>query len=703
MMGAPVTRVNGRECPLFSHHGRCTDYPISARGDLNRWLISTLLALLITLAQLWVSNTSLGERFDFQGLDILFAARGKLPPPSDVLVVALDETSYEALGIPLNSVWPRSYHGKLLNLLHELGAKRVLFDVIFSSASTPEQDTAFADAMRRLPVVLGVDLKTTVDSGVAVVQQISPVGVLKSAAAGLGLVGYSEDQGFVRIFHRDASRAELDAVKSLGQAALDTYPHGLPGEYDLINFYGPRGTIPTLSVEKILSLDPEIDPDPNAALGGVLEKAKALLRTRIEGKTVYVGLAFKTEVGAAQKDSYRTPFQAGGGTFGVEIHATVAANLIDGNWVRRYSRGIEQGVLACLTLLVCTLIFRMRPDWAGVLVVSFVLAWCIACYLAFTAYLFLPGLFLCAVVLPSTYLASTLYYYITTRRSQLQTKRAFEFYLSPEMAEEVAKNPKSVALGGQGAYATAMFTDIEGFTGITESMSPEQVSEMLNAYFSEVMEVIFPLKGTLIKFIGDAVFALWGAPLKVNDHANKAVEAALAIQDEVEKFNGTKRFPPLKTRIGIHTGSMVVGNLGSLRRFDFTAIGGSVNLASRVEGANKFLGTKILLTEAVVKEMKNQIPTLLLGSMQVSGNKEPVDLYTVQRTPYPMDTREIWGKALREFRYRRWKSAADLFSSVGNTTPSLEVASRLYLNEIARYEATPPPEEWEGTIAFAGK
>jgi adenylate cyclase len=677
--------------------------PLPLRGPLNRWLISILLALLTTLAQLWVSNTSLGERFELQGLDILFNVRGKAPPPSDIVVVALDESSYEALGVPLNAIWPRRYHAKLLTLLHELGAKKVLFDVLFSSPSTHEQDKELAEAMRQLPVVLGVDVKTTVESGVAVVQQIIPVGTLKAAASGLGLVGYSEVQGFVRTFHRDVSRAGLESLKSLGEAALDQHPHALPGDSDLINFYGPRGTLSTLSVEDILSLDPEVDPDPDAAISGIAEKAKTLLRTRIAGKIVYVGLAFKTEFGASQKDSYRTPFQTGGGTFGVEIHATVAGNLIDGNWIRRYSAGIEQGVLSCLTLILCTLIFRMRPDWAGVLVVGFVLLWCLTCYLAFTAHLFLPGLFLCSVVLPSTYLASTLYYYITTRRSQLQTKRAFEFYLSPEMAEEVAKNPKSVALGGQGAYATAMFTDIEGFTGISESMSPEQVSEMLNAYFSEVMEVIFPLKGTLIKFIGDAVFALWGAPLKVNDHANKACEAALAIQDEVEKFNATKRFPPLKTRIGIHTGSMVVGNLGSLRRFDFTAIGGSINLASRVEGANKYLGTNILVTEAVVKEMKNQIPTLLLGSIQLSGNREAVDLYTVRREPYPTAIRENWEKALREFRYRRWKSAADLFLSVGNTTPDLEVATRLYLNEITRYEATPPPEEWEGVVVFTGK
>jgi adenylate cyclase len=410
-----------------------------------------------------------------------------------------------------------------------------------------------------------------------------------------------------------------------------------------------------------------------------------------------------TELGAAQKDSYRTPFEKLGGTFGVEIHATATSNIAYGTWLKKLSPTSEGITLLFLSIFLSTLTFRLRPDAAGALVVISIAVWIVVSYLAFTYNLLLPGITLFAGTLPPVYLASTLYYYYTTRKSQLQTKKAFEFYLSPEMAEEVAKNPAAIALGGKGEYATAVFTDIAGFTTITETMSPEQVSEMLNAYFSEVMDVIFPLKGTLIKFIGDAVFALWGAPLKVPDHALKACQAALAIQEEVEKFNNSNRFPALRTRIGVHTGSMVVGNLGSHRRFDFTAIGDSVNLASRVEGVNKYFGTTILITDTVNRELKGQLPTLLLGSIAVAGKNESISLFNLTRTPFPETVVKKWEKVLRDFQFRRWDQALDGINSVISEAPALSTAAELYRELIEEYKVTPPPEEWNGTVSFSKK
>ena len=627
--------------------------------------------------------------------------RGPVEPPEDVVIVALDEGSYSLLGVPLNNVWPRRFHADLLTILKELGAKKVLFDVLFNSESNPEDDRRLADAIKELPVVLGVDSKETVEMGLVITQQVPLLPILKNNASGLGLVGFKEESGYVRSFYRHINSKTFEAIPTLGQAALDTFPHGLPGPRDLINFYGPEGTIPSIPVKDLLSFMPQNDTVETSP--ALQQRAREVMRKKIEGKVVYVGLKLFTELGVAQKDSYRSPFEQNGGTYGVEIHATVAANIARGDWIRRNSATTDGLIIGVFTFILSTLIFRLRPDSAGIVAITFIIVWGAVSYFAFRSHLLLPGVTLCLAVVPASYLVSTLYYYFTTRRSQQQTKRAFEFYLSPEMAEEVAKNPASLALGGKGEYATAMFTDIAGFTSITEKMSPEQVSEMLNAYFSEVMEAIFPLKGTLIKFIGDAVFALWGAPLKVPDHALKACQAALAIQEEVSKFNESKRFPPLKTRIGIHTGSMVVGNLGSHRRFDFTAIGDSVNLASRVEGVNKYFGTSILVTDSVTRELKGQLPTLLLGTISVAGKNESIGLHLLRKTPLPQSVVTSWEKALRDFQFRRWEQAKDAFNAAAAAEPELTTAKELYLEEIASYEQTPPPEEWMGTISFSKK
>jgi len=669
---------------------------------VNRWIISALLGFLVSLLHLWVWTTSIGSEAEYFAEDSLYAMRGPLPAPPDTVIVSLDENSYSFLGVPLNSGWPRKYHAILLDQLAALGAKRVLFDILFTSPSSEEEDRMFAASIAKLPVVLGVDSKQSFEMGSIITRQEPPLPILKNAAQKVGLVGFKEDFGFVRTFYRHNNVRGLENLPNLSQAALDNYPHGLPGQYDHLNYYGPESTIPSIPVKDILSLVPGVDPlgDPPLELK---KQAFDKLRSQIEGKTVFVGLKLFTELGAAQKDSYRTPFEKLGGTFGVEIHATATSNIAYGTWLKKLSPTSEGITLLFLSIFLSTLTFRLRPDAAGALVVISIAVWIVVSYLAFTYNLLLPGITLFAGTLPPVYLASTLYYYYTTRKSQLQTKKAFEFYLSPEMAEEVAKNPAAIALGGKGEYATAVFTDIAGFTTITETMSPEQVSEMLNAYFSEVMDVIFPLKGTLIKFIGDAVFALWGAPLKVPDHALKACQAALAIQEEVEKFNNSNRFPALRTRIGVHTGSMVVGNLGSHRRFDFTAIGDSVNLASRVEGVNKYFGTTILITDTVNRELKGQLPTLLLGSIAVAGKNESISLFNLTRTPFPETVVKKWEKVLRDFQFRRWDQALDGINSVISEAPALSTAAELYRELIEEYKVTPPPEEWNGTVSFSKK
>jgi adenylate cyclase len=559
----------------------------------------------------------------------------------------------------------------------------VVFDVLFLDAGPdPAADAALADAMDAVPTVLGADVGVVEDETSRRETLLLPLDRFR-AHAGLGLVSFPEDDGRVRRFL--VERPELAAgLPTLAEAAAGPAAHH-PAPEDLLGFYGPARTIPTVSYYQALETEHPLPP--------------ATFRDRI----VFVGLSLRTATGPAAKDAYPTPFVGAGQTYGVEIQATASANLRTGDWIRRLPRRPEGAGLAVLAAGVALLLLGLRPP-AGALAVATVLAgWTGMARAAFLAGLALPGVTLVVVIVPLTYLASTLHYYGVTRRAQRRLERAFQLYLSPATAREVARAPGALRLGGEQVVATALFTDIESFTEIAETMAPEAVARMLNAYFTEMMDAILDNDGTLIKFIGDAVFALWGAPIRRPDHTALACEAAIAIQRAIERFNAAAAFPPLRTRIGIHSGPMLVGNLGAARRFDFTAIGDTVNLASRVEGLNKYFGTSILVTDAVGVSLPPALAPLPLGRVRAVGKRHGIGLGALFPAPLPGRTVQDWTAALAHFNARRWTAAAGVFEAVVAGEPRLARAAALYLREIEVCRRREPVDDWGGEIVFGAK
>lgn len=658
---------------------------------MKRWIVISLLAVIAAILHLQILFSSWGERFEPLVLDLWFNLRGTIQAPSDVVVVAMDESSYRVLNVPMDQAWPRSLHAELLKRLHEYGAKRVVMDILFlGESSNQAADRSLAEALKLTPTVLGADsgireVASTAGS-FTMEELLQPPEIFSSNASQIALARLPDDFGLVRRFVISRTNVTRD-VPALYEAAVGLHTPGRGSDYptsrDYLWYYGPAGTVPTYPIHQVLNPKGALPPET------------------FKDKIVFVGLSLRTELGPSQKDSFRTPFYQSGSVFGVEIQATAASNIIEKKWIHRPSAWTEGIVFFAVTFLMTALIFSLRPQWAGLLLVGFTAIWIAVSYLSFLNGLFIPGAILNGFVLPATYLGSTLVYYLVTHRSQQQVEKAFQMYLSPEMAKQMRANPNGLRLGGESFYATALFSDIEGFTSITETMSAAEASTMLNAYFTEVMNVILDNKGTLIKFIGDAVFALWNAPIKDPNHPLLACETALKIQDEVRKFNASKRFPPLNTRIGINTGPMLVGNLGSDKRFDYTAIGDAVNLASRLEGVNKYFGTYILISEATKKEISGRIKTLLLGSILVPGKNESVDVYTILHEPIDADAEEKWLKAVGRFRGASWDEAAKLFSEVQEIR--LKKAVNLYLNQIELRRSRPLDDNWRGQIQFEQK
>lgn len=630
----------------------------------------------------------MGERIEPKSMDIWALLSGSRTPPEETLLVTMDEASYKNLNIPLNQAWPRKVHVSLLKKLEEAKVKRVIFDVLFIDSSDDKKtDQDLATAFGKVQTILGADSLirdfSSASGSFKLEEMLLPYKPFLANASELGLIGFPEDHGFVRRFlTQRSSQTKGYLTLSEAGAEIQSSKSVLPGPRDFIKYYGPAGTIPYVNYYQI------IDPD------------KPIPANILKDKIVFVGLVLQTDIGPSQKDVFMTPF---GRIFGTEIHATSALNLIHNDWIKRAPKWKEFLGLSLISLLITTSIFALRPLWGMIGFFITIFGWSSISYISYINNFFFPGLLLVGTILPFSLLTSVLYYYFVTRQAELKMVSAFELYLSPQMAKEVSANQKSLRLGGEKVWATAMFTDIQGFTSLSESMAPEKVSAMLNAYFTEVMDVVFKNDGTLIKFIGDAVFVIWGAPVKMNNHAEKACLTAIAIQEEVRRFNNSGRFPALNTRIGIHTGPMVVGNLGSAKRFDYTAIGDSVNLASRIEGINKYFGTQILITDDLKKEISGNFNTLSIGSIKVSGKDEAIKLYILLESSLSESLRTYWEQALNTFKNKNWSESTSLFSEIALKYEPFKKAAEFYLNQIESFKKTPPESAWQGEITFLEK
>jgi adenylate cyclase len=272
--------------------------------------------------------------------------------------------------------------------------------------------------------------------------------------------------------------------------------------------------------------------------------------------------------------------------------------------------------------------------------------------------------------------------------------------------------PGMLKLGGTKKRMTAMFTDIRGFSTISEKLTPEDLVRLLNRYLTGMSDAILDLKGTIDKYEGDAIIGFFGAPIDLPDHAVRACTAALKmkrIEAELnQQFLADKIAPaPLLTRLGINTGDMVVGNMGTDRKMDYTIIGDAVNLAARLEGVNKQYGTWICVSEETMRAAGNGFVYRKLDKIRVVGKMEPIQIFelvdelsTISREA--ADFFDEFAEAMRSFESREWQTALDRFKSLSEKRPA-DGPSRLYIGRCEAYLQEPPPEDWDGVFNLTSK
>lgn len=482
-------------------------------------------------------------------------------------------------------------------------------------------------------------------------------------------------------------KPRLEGAEVLGVELTGPNPRQIPFEefthFALIDYPGPAKAFTTHSIYDV-------------AEGKVG-------RAELEGKAVLIGV---TIVGSAG-DQRVTPFKEL--EPGVYTHAAMVSNILDGRFLTR-SLGTLAAELVLLILLSLGLgvaIPRLRFTFKALLIAGVLGGWFVGSYAAFLlgtqVFIAVPAVGLLASSFTVVFLG-----YLSVDREKLKMKSTFSRYLGEDVMELALANPDRLNKGEK-RDMTVLFSDIRGFTTLSERMSPEALAAFINEYLSPMTAIVFEEKGTLDKYIGDALMAFWNAPLDQADHALRACRAAvkmLETLDELKKAWRDKGYPELEIGIGINSGPMVVGNMGSDVRVDYTVLGDAVNLGSRLEGTNKEYDTRIIISESTWQQVKEQVVCRRLGAVRVKGKRLPVGIYELRGVGKPSASEapviELFEEALRLFSTRKFEEAGVKFREVLQAWPT-DMSTRRYLAQLETFKAQPPPSDWDGVASLTTK
>ncbi|OWW20404.1 CHASE2 domain-containing protein [Noviherbaspirillum denitrificans] len=624
-----------------------------------------------------LSLTPWWERIEENNFDWLTILSSPGTAGSPITIVGIDEPSFAEF--QHQWPWPRSMHAELIDRLKEEGAKVIALDVLFLEPSTPQADAALADAIRRAGnVVLAAEWEQRSDGYIDQQREILPLRSLLDAGATTGIAKVPLSGACIRrfpSFDNAFGRTVLDAAGiSVDLAQLPQRP--------MIRYAGPAKSFSYVSYYQALN------------------PREFLPRGFFKDRIVLVGM-YLDDAPQLGVDMYCTPYSWRNlrRMPGVEINA----NVIDAAMQRRVAAELgQESKLALLALLALVSLAAFR-QWSPVRAsLSLLLlagatagaSWALFAFANLWWPVFAPlaGIF-------TSWLGSGAGAFLEERRKRAEVRRAFGHYVSPAVIEQMLAQPERLRLGGERREVTLLFSDLAGFTSISEKLEPEEVAEIMNFYLTEMAAIVIGSNGTLDKFIGDAVMAFWNAPLDDPEHALHACEAAMKMQQAMQAVNDALRkkgVAELSMRIGVHTGMAVVGNMGSTDRFDYTAIGDSVNLASRLEGANKVYGTGILLSGSTADALRGRVPLRRLDRIRLKGKSEAVDVWTPGTAPEGND------EAIAAWQSHNWDESERLWKEIRAANPA-DVLAPLYLERTAAATLRPPEADWDGVVTLDAK
>lgn len=674
-----------------------------------------------------------------------------------VTIVDIDERSLQALG---QWPWSRSVLASLVDRLAAGGAVAIGFDIVFAEPdrlsprrvaervadadlrarlqALPDSDAQFAEAVARARVVLGQggtansldvttrdrDLPVTsiatmgdhFEPLMSVPKLVTNLPVLENAAAGRGLFIVEPDwDGVIRRIPT-LLLAEGRLVPSLSIELLRV----ATGATTLLAKSDEAGmrSVVVAGVEIETEHDGQLwlhftPHDPNRYVSAVDVLADRVPADRIEGKIVLVGTS-----ATGLFDLRSTPLERV--MPGVEIHAQAIESILDASLLVRpnYALGLEVSLAIAIgvgIIIVVPMLGALPTLLVGTLVAALLSA--------LSGYLFIGKGVLLDVVYPlvsSTvvFLLLTFLNYFREEKRRADIRSAFSQYLAPELVEQLTREPDRLKLGGETRVMSVLFSDVRGFSSIAEGYreNPSGLTALMNRLLTPLSQAVIERRGTIDKYIGDAIMAFWNAPLDDPDHALHACEAALAISDRLDALNAARRLeaqragenvPIMEIGIGISTGYCMVGNMGSDIRFDYSVLGDSVNLASRLEGLASRYGLRTLVCPDTAERCGDRLAIIEVDDVRVKGRKHAVAIHTVLGGPDLLGELQFcaFRTAFAEMRdhYRRaeWDSAMRALetSRMHNRDPRLEKLLDIYADRIPKLKGRSPLEQWDGVFS----
>lgn len=644
-------------------------------------LVLAAFAALCWASAMLISLTPAWKQVEFKLLDSMMVASAPNKSAFPITLVGIDEASFSEL--KLQWPWPRHLHAELVDRLAAAGAAVIVFDVVFAEPSNKEDDKRFADSIHRAGnVVLAADRVYHESSSIRQWLRLDPLNSFTDAGAQIGLAAVTLDPDLViRQIPESGDALWRAVVDLLVQQHPEITPNLDPPPGSLIRYVGGDHTFPYVSYHEVVNPTGSIPED------------------FFKDQVVIIGRDVKAspDVESAQADLFATPFLASTGWLmpGAEVHANLIETALARNAISSPPSGAIAALLAIVVAASAITMRRWRPLWSalgGMVLAAGIAAAVWGVFLKW--HLWVPGGSSLAVI-PLMYVSLGGWSYLKEHARRKEITRTFSLYVTPQVVDYMIAHPERIKLGGERRELTLMFTDLKGFTTISEMLSPEQVTNLLNRYFTEMTDIVLEYNGTVCTFIGDAIMAFWGAPLDDDDKAYRAVATAILMQKAMNALRANfakEGLPPIYMRIGIHSGAAIVGNLGSAKRFDYTAIGDDVNLAARLEGTNKLFGTEILVSGDTALQIKGRIALRPVDKVIVKGKSQAVEIFTPCEDPMVVELTE---KVIRLFRNREWDAAEAHLRELLAIAPEDGIAKH-YLDCIAAFRISPPPEDWDG-------
>lgn len=686
-------------------------------------------------------------------LDFKFQLFQREDTRDEIVLVTIDQKSLDQFS-QLHQVywpWPREFYALVQDFLAIKGAKQVVIDLFLDQPdfdrpgfSGNESDLSLASSMVSFGnTIVAVQAAPIYDrQKLSTYEEVVPEPLLYS-------IGNQSDKRNHKAKLLPVASL-LSAVAGIGDATVVPSSDGIIRSVDLFNRIKENSYLPSLSMSAYLKnfdSKPAIHWDKNQiqingdiiipldkdgkfvinwySKGGVDEGTfphysfyglfKAAIQTKngdqidnplidgldFKGKTVFIGAS-----APGLADIKATPMSSFEPIPGVEIQATILNNLLDGIHLKNLG---SQLTLLSIFLIVFGVFYQIFFSDGTINIISNTLL--LILVIGGSAWLFdvyrytIPTVeftFAFTLSLIIGYSAR----YLLVDKSRYEIQNAFHHYVQKEVVDQMIEHPELLKLSGQNREMTVIFGDLAGFTTASEKIEPEKVVAFLNNYMTEMTNVIFEYGGTLDKYMGDGIIAFWGAPVSIDNHAEMAAECCIEMTKRVKmllKDESMSELPKLDVRFGISTGKMVVGNMGSANRFNYTVIGDSVNLASRLESANNIFETSLLISEKTAEYLSNRFYIRELDRILVKGKSIPQRVYEliglrsdpdIEHWDYVLHK---WNIALQAYYIQDWGNAKLLFSEIESTL-SDDGPVKTYLDRIEHYKLYPVTDDWDGVI-----